>query len=323
MPKKLTVTPEILAAVNKVTGQAPQSTKPPSFDDAADKFLDYCKMRGLSPDTLEMYGARFQLFRDHLLLHEINSANIRGITTEHFEGFIRDLMARGYQNSTINLNIRAMRAFFNYCARKKWIKRNPTDDVKRMKERQQVGATFNKSQLKRLLSVPQPDTFEGLRDLTILTMFADTGIRLTELNALNVQDVKLAESSLHIQRTKNGIARRLPLTNRLKALLTVYLEVRGIRPDIDALFVTAQGRRLSRRNIQQRVLKYGELAGLRKEIQVSPHVFRRTFAKNKLMAGVDVFTVQALMGHSNLEILKRYVAIYSHDLDAAIERGID
>jgi integrase/recombinase XerD len=108
------------------------------------------------------------------------------------------------------------------------------------------------------------------------------------------------------------------MSKRLREVLAVYLQARGTVAGEDALFLTETDTRLSIRQIQYQLKVHGDKVG----ISCNPHIFRRTFAKEKIQAGVDVFRVQALMGHSDLDVLKRYYAIFSKDLDDIIERGL-
>lgn len=90
-----------------------------------------------------------------------------------------------------------------------------------------------------------------------------------------------------------------------------------------SLFITENEAPLSVRQIQWQINLYGKKTGISNQVNVSPHVFRRTFAKNKIKAGVNIFTVMALMGHSDISILQKYITIFSTDLDKAIELGTD
>jgi integrase/recombinase XerD len=97
--------------------------------------------------------------------------------------------------------------------RKEYIAKNPYDSVKQLRKRHEVGATYNKRQLKKLLDAPDITTFIGLRDLAIMLTFAHTGIRLTELTSLRIQDVSFdGKGAINFQHAKNRYARRIPMT---------------------------------------------------------------------------------------------------------------
>ncbi|MEZ0117138.1 UNVERIFIED_ORG: integrase/recombinase XerD [Heyndrickxia coagulans] len=285
-------------------------------------FLKHCKLKGLSIDTIKFYDkelkqVRKAFFEIHVPLHDVSS-----VTNTHIEQFIEHMQALGRKVSTINARLRAMHTFYNFCVEKGYTVKNPCEGIPQLKQRHKVGATFTKSQLKKLLEAPNVHTFTGLRDLAIMTTFAHTGIRLSELSAIRLQDITFeGKGALIVQRAKNRYARRIPLTKRLKAILHAYIEERGSL-DTDILFVNLEGTQISQRTIQERLKYYGEQTGVQNFVNVSPHAFRRTFCKLKVQAGTDIFVLQRLTGHSSLEILQRYVLIYGKDLEEAIERGI-
>ncbi|WP_282141253.1 tyrosine-type recombinase/integrase [Cytobacillus oceanisediminis] len=192
-----------------------------------------------------------------------------------------------------------------------------------MRARHEIGVTFSKNQLNRLLKVPNITTFIGLRDLGIMLTLAHTGIRLKELTSLHTQDVSFeGKGAINVQRAKNRYARRIPLTKRLRAVLSAYIKERGVL-DTDFLFINVEDNPISPRTVQQRLKHYGKVSKVDKEVNVSPHAFRRTFCRLKVEAGTNIFVLQRLTGHSSLEILRRYVEIYGTDLEEAIEKGFE
>jgi integrase/recombinase XerD len=207
--------------------------------------------------------------------------------------------------------------------RKEYATANPFDDIVQLKKRHEVGATFTKRQLKKLLDAPDITTFVGLRDLAFMLTLAHTGIRLSELVHLRIQDVSFdGKGAINVQHAKNRYARRIPLTARLKQVLKAYIQERGVM-DIDALFVTVDNTAVNQRLVQRHLKDYGEKTGILKEVAVNPHAFRRTFCRLKVEAGTNIFVLQRLTGHQSLEILKRYVEIYGRDLEKAIEQGFE
>jgi integrase/recombinase XerD len=212
----------------------------------------------------------------------------------------------------------------NYCLKKDYIDKNPYEGVQQLKKRHTVGATFTKKQLNKLLDAPNITQFVGLRDLAIMLTFAHVGLRLKELCSLKVQDVSFEGSGeVIIQQAKNRYARRVPMTKRLKAVLKAYVAERGLLEETDALFVSVENAPINARTVQERLKHYGVISKVENDVPVSPHAFRRTFCRLKVEAGVNLFVLQRLTGHSDLEMLQRYVQIYSKDLEQAIEKGFE
>lgn len=119
--------------------------------------------------------------------------DIRRIKSIDIENFIEHQQSLNRAINTINSRIRAGRTFFNFCLLKGYVINNPFDGIQQLKIRHEVGATFSKRQLKLLLDTPDINTFIGLRDLAIMLTLAHTGIRLTELTSLRMQDVSFDE----------------------------------------------------------------------------------------------------------------------------------
>lgn len=294
-----------------------------NYSNAQIEFLKHCRIKGLSPDTVKFYDKELKQTGRSLAEIEAPLSDVRRINTTHIENFIEHQQYLGRAINTINARLRAGRTFFNFCLRKGYINSNPYDGVQQLRKRHEVGATFTKQQLKKLLNAPDLTSFIGLRDLAIMLTFAHTGIRLTELTSICVQDVSFdGKGAINIQHAKNRYARRIPLTDRLKHVLKSYITERGVL-DTDSLFITVENLPIGGRSIQDRLKIYGRQTGVSKEVTVSPHAFRRTFCRLKVDAGTNLFVLQRLTGHQSLEILKRYVEIYGRDLEEAIEQGLD
>lgn len=322
MAKRKTVNADLLSQINKAAGRTVEE-KIVSFDEAVSEYLEHGEIKGLSEFTIKSYQKELKQIRRVFVDSGVDLSDIRQLSERDFTAFVKAQLDAGFAHTTINVRLRTAKLFGNFCVQKKYVDENFASDVSTLKVRHEIGATFTRSQLKRLLDTPDITTFEGVRDLTIMRMFADTGIRLSELASINLQVVSMADRSINLQRTKNRFARRIPLTKRLYSLLSIYLRLRGVNASTDALFITSGDEPINIRTVQYQIREHGRRSGVLSEVQCSPHVFRRTFAKFKIQAGVDIFTLQALMGHSDIGELRNYVAIYSTDLDDAIEKGAE
>ena len=294
-----------------------------AYDEAFEEFLRNCRIKGLSIHTVNYYVKELKQVRMGLVASGIAVENVRQINKSHIERLIEYYQSLNRAHTTINSRLRAGRSFFEFCIANKYAEENPFDAVDRLKVRHEVGATFNKRQLKKLLDEPDVTTFVGMRDLTIMLTFAHTGIRLTELCALRVQDVTFdGKGAINLPYTKNRQARRIPLTARLRSVLKAYVTERGTL-EHDMLFINVEDGLINPRTIQERLKNYGISTGVEREVKVSPHAFRRTFCRLKVEAGTNLFVLQRLTGHQDLEVLKRYVQIYGKDLEDAIEQGFE
>jgi integrase/recombinase XerD len=307
--------------LNKLVPEKERATK--DFQTVSKEFLRHCTIKGLSPDTVKFYDKELKgLFRAFHEL-EVSLSDVREVQTIDVENWIEYMLKNKRATSSINARMRAGRTFFNFCIKKSYVDKNPFEGVSQLRKRHTIGATYTKKQLEKLLSAPDITQFVGLRDLTIMLTFAHVGLRLKELCSLKVQDIIFEGcGEVIIQQAKNRYARRIPMTKRLKTVLKAYCEERGILEN-DALFVSVENAPINPRTVQERLKHYGVISNVEKEVSVSPHAFRRTFCRLKVEAGVNLFVLQRMTGHSDLEMLQRYVQIYGKDLEEAIERGLE
>lgn len=307
--------------LEKLVQQKEQPSK--SFLEASEEFFKHCKIKGLTPDTIRFYQKELKGFSRALVEIDVPLKDVKAIKTQDVENWVEFMLEQKRAISSINARMRAGRTFMNYCLKKSYIEQNPFDGVLQLKNRHTIGATFTKKQLEKLLNTPDITQFVGLRDLAIMLTFAHVGLRLKELCSLKIQDVSFeGAGEIIIQQTKNRFARRVPMTKRLRKVLRAYVEERGIL-DNDALFVSVENEPINARTVQARIKHYGTISNVEKEVSVSPHAFRRTFCRLKVEAGVNLFVLQRLTGHSDLEMLQRYVQIYGKDLEWAIEKGFE
>jgi integrase/recombinase XerD len=293
------------------------------FQKATEEFLKHCKIKGLSPDTVKFYDKELKGLSRALVEIEVLLKDVRNLKTDDIENWVEYMLENNRAVSSINARMRAGRTFMNYCLKKGYIDKNPFDGVSQLRKRHTVGATFTKGQLERLLNAPDITQFVGLRDLAIMLTLAHVGLRLKELCSLKVQDISFdGKGEVIIQQAKNRYARRVPMTKRLKTVIKAYVEERGVL-ESDALFVSVENAPINARTVQERLKHYGVGSKVENEVSVSPHAFRRTFCRLKVEAGVNLFVLQRLTGHSDLEMLQRYVQIYGKDLEQAIEKGFE
>lgn len=293
------------------------------FQKASEEFLKHCNIKGLSPDTVKFYEKELKGLSRALVEIEVSLKDVRPLRANDIEKWIEYMLEKKRAISSINARMRAGRTFMNYCLKKGYVDKNPFDGISQLRKRHTIGATFSKRQLERLLNAPDITQFIGLRDHAIMLTFAHVGLRLKELCSLMVQDISFdGKGEVIIQQAKNRYARRVPMTKRLKTVLKAFVEERGVL-ETDTLFISVENAPINPRTVQERLKHYGVVSKVENEVTVSPHAFRRTFCRLKVEAGVNLFVLQRLTGHSDLEMLQRYVQIYGKDLEQAIEKGFE
>ena len=283
-----------------------------SFDEAFKLFIADGERRGLRPDTILFYRKNLGMFRRYLVINE-KTELISEVVRADIDNFVEYEKKRGMQNTTINLRLRAIRALFGYLMQMKYIAVNPMKKYPLLKVRDGNIETFSMKQLRQLLNAPDRRTFTGLRDYTFMLLLLETGLRLSEVTAVQIDDVKLAEGQIFVRHTKGHMHRYVPIQAKMREQLRRYMKIRGTC-ETERLFVTIDGEPMARNALQKLVGKYGKQAGI-KGVRCSPHTLRHTFAKLSVMNGAGVFELQKILGHSTMEMVKTYVNLYSSEVN--------
>lgn len=278
--------------------------KKTSDEEAYEKFFKDCYLRNLRPATIGYYKNEF-----HGAKKIINKQLV-----EWEQKDIEDLILKSKQLmkvTTINTRLRALRSFYNFLDKNKLIDKNPMKNIKLLRDRQKTIETLDNQEIEKLIkTIRKQKTFVGFRDEVILLVFLDTGVRLSELVGINVEDVR--HNKLIIRRTKNLFERTVYLSDMTQERLESYIKVRG-EVATKKLFISQDNKELNPHSIQTRLTKYGKEAKINK--RVSPHTFRHTMAKRMIASGLDAFSLMHLLGHTDITVTKRYVNLWGQDLE--------
>jgi site-specific recombinase XerD len=242
-------------------------------------------------------------------LEEVGPADLR----EHF----RQQLAAGRAPSTVNHAIAAARSFFSFLVDNRVLDSSPATALRSIR----VGPSLapkclSVEEVKRLLEQPQTDTPTGVRDLALLTLLYNTGLRVGEFCALNRADVQLpAEGWGQVQLVGKGRRLRwVPLNAAARRTLDAYLAQR--QDDHPALFLNRSGERFSVRGVALLVNRYLQRIGIAD--RSGPHLLRHTFATHALRARPNLRAVQELLGHSSVTTTQRYTHMSAEDLQAQV-----
>jgi integrase/recombinase XerD len=287
-----------------------------TFKDALELFEKDCEIRNLRPYTIKYYRNEISAFLNQLSEQGIDVTLLKpsNITEEHIKENVI-LYMRNYKGAkvvSINTRLRALRVFFNFLHKQKYIPNNPMENIKLLKDRKRVIPTFSKEQLNKLFRQPDLKTFTGFRDYTIMMLLLETGIRVNELIGLTLADIRWEDNLICIRNAKSYRERLVPIQKEMKNQLKKYVAIRGYVEN-DALFVTIDGKPMTKRGVQNRIEKYGVLAGI-KGVRCSCHTFRHTFAKLSVQQGANIFELQTILGHTSMEIVKTYVNLFGTDV---------
>ncbi len=283
-----------------------------TWEEATEHFLDSLKLKGLSYHTRRWH--KENLLAVLKALKQLEFVIEPGLVTEAMlREVILSMINAGLSPTTINHRVRSLKQFYQYLTAETIVSSNPAERLERKKAHSTIVETFSEEQLRAILAGPDKSQFVGLRDYTIMLLLLDTGVRLSELVGIKLVDLKLPDNEVIITEGKGGKPRRVFLSPKTKETLKKYLRVRGDISGNLYLFVSVEDLPMKRRNVQERLTIYGKKAKI-EGVRVSPHTFRHTFAKLYIVRGGDPFSLQALLGHSTLDMVRHYVNLWGSDL---------
>lgn len=268
-------------------------------------FLQSKESKNLSRRTIEYYNMWLTDFCIRLVDKEVGA--IEEVFAEDIEEYMLYLKnERKIRGVSIHGAYRAIRAWFNYLEKRGHISRNPIREVDAPKAEQKVARTFSAKEVRKMLSVFDKNTFHGIRDFTILSVFFGTGLRKQEVCNLNKVDVNFDTTFMRVH-GKGNKERLVPMATGLIKIIRDYLKrLTDVESDDDALFVTEEGTRINLDTMQSIFRRIKKKSGLEGE-RVSCHTWRHTFAKNYLLNGGDIFSLQKILGHSDIATTKKYL----------------
>ena len=258
----------------------------------------------LSDNTLQSYKRDIKQFKEYLNQKGKDYSNI---TKEDMKEYIEHLQSIGKKASTISRCIASIRSFYQYELKNKKVEQDPTDQIQSPKIEKRVPSVLTSKEVALLLEQPKDVDLKGIRDKAMLEFAYATGMRVTEIISLNLEDVNIEEGYVTC---KNGSKQRnIPLgTMSLKALKEYIENARGILIKDESeksLFVNINGKRLTRQGFWKIVKYYKEQAHITKDI--TPHVLRHSFATHLLQNGADLKAIQTMLGHSDISSTQVYM----------------
>jgi len=265
--------------------------------------------------TATAVATRTNLKIDQLLLSvDINSVR----------AYLASLNEKQYSKATIARKLATLRSFYKLLVKRNQLRSNPVMAVRTPKQEKKLPRFLEYEEVKRLLETPPMDNWLGARDRAIMETLYSTGIRVSELVGLNMDDVDFLGEVVHI-RGKGKKERISPIGTSALQVIQHYMEFRSKRaqsnPNFDSkvLFVNKHGRRLSTRSVRRKMDKYLKMAGL--DPSISPHTLRHSFATHMLNNGADLRSVQELLGHQSLSTTQVYTHLTTKKLKEVYDKA--
>ena len=300
------------------------------MDARLDEFLRFIRLnRSASAHTARAYASDISQFLDHV-------AQITSIPRDQLQAkdldrlalrsFLADLHKRGLSRASAARKLAASRSFLRYLRREGLVDDDPGSLVPTPKRDIRMPVHLSEDEMGRLVLAPSPDDPLGRRDRAILELFYASGLRLSELAGLDVDDVNLSAQMVRAL-GKGNKQRLVPFNKSTAKAIREYLKDREVlmsspsrdeprrgrsREKSDPLFVNYKGSRLTVRSVDRLVRRYALASGVRPG--VSPHALRHSFATHLLQRGADLRAIQELLGHARLSTTQRYTHVNAAQL---------
>ena len=272
-----------------------------------DRFEQYLReVKQASENTVQSYRRDLMQMITYLEEKEIREA--AKVTKTSLHGYILHMEEQGKAATTISRMMAAMKAFFNYECMQACIRRNPAESLHAPKVEKKAPVILSVDQVSALLAQPSGQTPKEIRDKAMLALLYATGIRVSELIGIQMEDINMNIGFLVCRDGERE--RTIPFGRSAKAALEEYLEharnelLRG--KGSDYFFVNCTGGAMSRQGFWKIIKYYGEKAGIEEDI--TPHTLRHSFAAHLIARGADMRAVQTILGHSDMATTQMYAA---------------
>lgn len=283
------------------------------------KFLEFIeKDKKLSSNTLESYQRDIYQFKDYIDENKIDYIKIEGSQIVEYLDYLAKINKKP---STISRHLASIRLFYQYLLRDKNVKEDPTKGIQSPKIEKKAPSVLSSQEVSLLLEQPSGEDLKSLRDKAMLEVAYATGMRVTEIISLNIENVDLNAGSVTCKNENKQ--RIIPLGKlSLKALNEYITKARPnlIRDEKEqALFVNINGRRLTRQGFWKIIKFYKEQAHISKDI--TPHVLRHSFATHLLQNGADLKSIQEMLGHSDISSTQVYMQFQDDNLKNVYQKA--
>jgi integrase/recombinase XerD len=297
-------------------------------------FLRAKETEGLKPRTLNDHKSHYR-YLQRWLAERYPTLKLDELTADHVRQYVQHMLTErilytghptlqdhntttGLSPATVNIRTRTLKCFLRFLHEEGYLPADLASRVKLQKVTEDTLGAFTKEQVLQLLAAPNQREYIGFRDYVLLTLLFDTGLRINEALNLTVDDLNSPNKTIAVSATvaKNGTSRVVPVTKRtvgLLAALTQENQKQFGKHCPSTVFLLNNGKPLTYNQAYERIRLHGDKAGIT-GVRVSPHTFRHTFAKLYVKNGGDLFTLQKILGHHDISMVRKYVQMCQRDL---------
>ena len=285
-----------------------------------DQFLHYLVVeKGLSKNTIEAYSHGLNRFLAHL--REKGIREWAKVSKFDVKAFLFFLKRKGLSTKSVVRNLVAIRTFFKFLIQEGILEVNPVEELESPKLAKTLPKILSLKEVEQLLEQPNPQTSLGMRDRAMLELLYATGMRVSELTQLPINQINL-EGGYVLLYGKGSKERIVPLGREAIKWVTLYLktarESLAKGRESPTLFINRSGKGMSRQRFWKSLKAYGQRAGIRKRI--TPHLLRHSFASHLLERGADLRSVQMMLGHVDISTTQIYTHVTGERLKKVHQR---
>lgn len=284
------------------------------MQEAKEAILDYLHFlrveRQLSQNTLSSYRRDLESYVEHIHTQQ-GLTSLNEVERGHILLHLEELRNAGISARTIARHISSIRSFHQFLLREKLAERDPTVHLEMPQIEQKLPRVLSIQDVEALIQAPNRNKPQGVRDTAMLELLYGTGMRISELIGLNLEDVHLTMGFVRVF-GKGGKERIVPLGKSAVAAIDLYLQnarsaLQGTYPKTDAFFINRRGKRLTRQGCWKLLKEHATNANIQQEI--TPHTLRHTFATHLIENGADLRAVQEMLGHADISTTQVYTHI--------------
>ncbi|WFA04452.1 tyrosine-type recombinase/integrase [Bacillus sp. HSf4] len=289
------------------------------------------RTEGLRDRTIDDYKKMWRYFTDWLN-DNYEITYIDEITTEILRNYINYMKydkpryhghkyiktkntELGLSDTTININLRTIKAIYNYLDREDLIKVNPVTRIKLLRQDIDLTNCFTEEEVKSILQQPNLRDYVGFRDYCAISLLLDSGLRNEEMLSLRDKDIDFSSRflTIHADKSKNRKHRLVPVSSHCIKLLLQLIAENKSHFKTDRIFLSSYGEPLTANHFRKRLKYYAEKAGIEGK-KVTAHVYRHTWAKTMILNGCDPFTLQKIGGWKDIRTMRRYIQMDTKEM---------
>ena len=293
------------------------------MDEAIRAFITFLRVeQGASPETMRNYASDLRQLGGFLVSSRLaeRPINPAALSSDSMRAYLQWLDRKGEKRTSLARKLASIRSFYRYLTRQGLVNRNPVEDLRTPKQPKHLPRVLTKDDADALMTFPNGRTIGSLRDRALLETLYSTGARVSELVALDVDDVRQSKGLVRL-RGKGRKERIVPIGDLALDAIRSYrasLSRHDSRLASQALFNNCRGGRLTTRSVARIVVRYSSrLAGG----SVSPHTLRHSFATHLLDEGADLRAIQEMLGHASLSTTQKYTHVATDQLLAVYDKA--